>query len=98
MPHCDSIVVGLSGGIDSVVLLQVLHSLKKQGRLDIPLRALHIHHGLHVDADAWKAFCEKFCVALDVPLEISEVHVEITEPSAVTGLENAARKARYRAF
>ena len=98
MPHCDSIVVGLSGGIDSVVLLQVLHSLKKQGRLDIPLRALHIHHGLHIDADAWKAFCEKFCAGLDVPLEISEVHVEITEPRAVTGLENAARNARYRAF
>ncbi len=98
MPHCDSIVVGLSGGIDSVVLLQALHSLKEQGRLDFPFRALHIHHGLHVDADAWKAFCEKFCAGLDVPLEISKVHVEITEPGAATGLENAARDARYSAF
>ena len=98
MPHSDAVIVGLSGGVDSIVLLHALHSLKQQGKVHFSFSALHVNHGLHAEAEVWKGFCEKFCNELDVPLVISKVHIEIAEPANATGLENAARDARYRAF
>jgi tRNA(Ile)-lysidine synthase len=83
-----SIAVGLSGGVDSVVLL---HRLKQQ----FPrVRAIHVHHGLSPNADAWAQFCRVLCKRLDVPLVVRKVSVRRTG----RGLEAAAREARYAAF
>ncbi len=79
--------VALSGGVDSVVLL---HKLR-----DVPgISALHVHHGLSPNADAWAAFCRKLCRRLGVPLRVYKVKVQ----REGQGLEAAARKARYEAF
>ncbi len=84
-----SVVVGLSGGLDSTALLHRL-------RGSIPsLRAIHVHHGLHPDADAWSEHCAALCASLDVPLEI--VRVDVDRDSGL-GLEGAARVARHAAF
>lgn len=87
----DRLCVGLSGGRDSVVLLHLL------SRLDLGARlfAVHVHHGLSPNADAWKAFCTAYCRNLDVPLRIERVAVE---GGTGLGLEAAARQARYAAF
>ncbi|GAA5006564.1 tRNA lysidine(34) synthetase TilS [Pseudoluteimonas lycopersici] len=86
------VLIGLSGGLDSTVLLHLLaHSpLRPNG-----LRAIHVHHGLHPDADAWAAHCESLCAALDVPLTI--VRIEVDRASGL-GLEGAARESRHAAF
>ena len=98
MQPCDSVLAGFSGGLDSVVLLHALHALQSQSRLPFTLRAVHVHHGLQVEASDWQAFCESFCEGLQIPLQTCEVRVQIGEPGSVVGLENAARDARYRAF
>ena len=86
-PSARRITVALSGGVDSAVLL---HQLK-----DRPgVRALHVHHGLSRNADAWAAFCRRLCARLGIPLAVSKVKVA----KAGLGLEAAARAARYRAF
>jgi tRNA(Ile)-lysidine synthase len=88
-----ALVVGLSGGLDSVVLLHALAVLPEaRGR---GLRALHVHHGLHADADAWQLHCEAACAALQVPLRSVQVEVAL---AAGEGLEAAARHARHAAF
>jgi len=87
----DTLCVGLSGGCDSVVLLHVLSRLGLGERL----RAIHVHHGLSPNADAWADFCRDFCGRLPVSLEITRVNVDL---SAGVGLEAAARAARYAAF
>ena len=83
------IAVGLSGGIDSVVLL---HKLKED--VGKGLSAIHIHHGLSPNADAWADFCRKLCRRLGVPLTVKKVRVV----KRGEGLEAAARRARYAAF
>jgi tRNA(Ile)-lysidine synthase len=83
--------VGLSGGCDSVVLLHVLSRLGFAGRLS----AMHVHHGLSPNADAWANFCTAYCASLNVPLTIR--HVEVDTQGGL-GLEAAARHARYAAF
>lgn len=86
------ILVALSGGLDSSVLLHLLaHSpLRENG-----LRAIHVHHGLHADADAWAAHCESLCAELDVPLTVARVDVD---RASGLGLEGAARDSRHAAF
>lgn len=85
--------VGFSGGLDSTVLLHALAaSPAARGR---GLRAWHVHHGLHADADLWTAKCETTCTALAVPLTVTRVEVL---RDAGHGLEAAARQARHASF
>jgi tRNA(Ile)-lysidine synthase len=80
------VAVGLSGGVDSVVLL---HQLKGRG-----VAAIHVHHGLSRNADAWAGFCRSLCKKLGIPFEVKRVRVRMVGQ----GLEAAAREARYEAF
>lgn len=85
------IVLGLSGGIDSVVLLHILRR-----RLRLPpsrLSVLHVNHGLSSHAAAWAAFCRQYCKSLSLRLQVVQVKVERGNST-----EAAARSARYAAF
>lgn len=93
----DGVVVGLSGGPDSVFLLYALYTL--QGRMGFTLRAVHVHHGIRgAEADRDEAFSEKLCAKLDIPFQA----VHVTAPAYATqhglSLEEAARILRYEAL
>ncbi|QBG92638.1 tRNA lysidine(34) synthetase TilS [Xanthomonas oryzae] len=87
------VLLAYSGGMDSSALLQLLATTPRYRQAG--LRALHVHHGLHADADAWAAHCQRSCDALQVPLQIVRVQVE---RDSGLGLEAAARNARHIAF
>ena len=87
-----SLLVGLSGGLDSTVLLHAL----AQARADCGgLRAIHVHHGLLPQADAWSEHCRRLCADLGVDFVLCRVEVE---RDSGQGLEAAARTARHAAF
>lgn len=86
------VAVGLSGGVDSVVLLHLLRDAAP--RLGIALSAVHVHHGLSPNADAWARFCRKLCRDWGVPLVVRRVRIR----KAGNGLEAAAREARRAVF
>jgi tRNA(Ile)-lysidine synthase len=86
------LLVGFSGGRDSVALL---HRLATQQ--DAPwtsLRAVHVDHGLHPDSAAWATHCRAVAESLGVPLAVHRVSVA----RGAEGPEAAARAARYAAF
>jgi tRNA(Ile)-lysidine synthase len=88
-----AILVALSGGLDSTVLLHALASMpmvRARG-----LRAVHVHHGLHDAADAWGVHCERLCEGLGIPLKVLRVDVDARSK---LGLEGAAREARHAAL
>jgi len=92
------VVVALSGGVDSVVLLHVLADLRtdnRWGKHAYRLSALHVNHGLSPNADHWAVFCEALCASLNVPCECRCVDVDLESHD---GLEGAARRARHAAF
>lgn len=86
------IAVGLSGGVDSVALLDVLRRLARE--CGFRLSALHVHHGLSPNADAWSGFCRRICRRWKVPLTVRRVRVMRDGK----GLEAAARTARYACY
>ncbi len=86
-------LVALSGGLDSMVLLALMHKVAAQTK--IPLRAIHINHGLQSDADQWEIHCQQQCTILQIPLKI--VHLNIA-PVKGESIEATAREQRYQAF
>jgi tRNA(Ile)-lysidine synthase len=88
-PLVNRLIVGFSGGLDSVALL---HAVVQD--IEGPeILALHINHGLHPDSDHWQTHCQSICRALGVDLLCERVQVNKQH-----SVETAARLARYRAF
>ncbi|HVT34087.1 MAG TPA: tRNA lysidine(34) synthetase TilS, partial [Nevskiaceae bacterium] len=90
LPRGARVWLAYSGGVDSTMLLHLLAS-KKLPRF----AAIHVHHGLQPQADAWARGCEKQCAALGVKCLVVRVQVNADDPA---GPEAAARKARYAAL
>ncbi|MEW5905099.1 MAG: tRNA lysidine(34) synthetase TilS [Pseudomonadota bacterium] len=88
------VLVGLSGGLDSVVLLHCLHALAP--RLGYTLEALHVHHGISPHAQAWADACGALCAELGVALQVR--HVDVAPLLSQHGIEAAARSLRYAAY
>lgn len=91
-------LIGYSGGLDSTVLLHVIHvllpRLKQQYGVNMGIDAIHINHNLSANATLWQGHCLAVCASLDIPLIVESVHVN----SIGKGIEAAARDARYAAF
>ncbi|MFH1044133.1 MAG: ATP-binding protein, partial [Pseudomonadota bacterium] len=87
------LVLGFSGGLDSVVLLEVLRRLA--GPLGFSLSCVHVNHGISPNARRWAAFCARKCKRHDIALALDEVDVG---PYRAEGLEAAARRARYQVY
>ena len=60
--------VGLSGGIDSIVLLDTVRRAAAQ--TDVHVRALHVNHGLSPNAAAWERFCTRHCRRRGIEFEL----------------------------
>ncbi len=93
LPAAQRYWVAYSGGRDSHVLLHALAALRDE--LPGRLCAIHVNHGLSVDAPRWVAHCRRICRQLHVPLEVREVNAR---PARGESPEAAARRARYAAF
>lgn len=90
----DTVVVGVSGGPDSLCLLHVLRQLAPQ--LSVQLHAAHLHHGLRgAEADADAAFVQELAVAWHLPCTVEHADVGALAAQAGASLEEAARAARY---
>jgi len=87
----DRVLVGLSGGLDSMVLLDLLQ--RAAPRCRIRLAVLHVNHQLSPNAGGWETFCRRACHDRAIPFR--SVHVDIPRGS---GLEAGARAARYAAL
>lgn len=89
----QSVVVGFSGGLDSTVLLHAAGRLAKDAALE--LSALHVHHGLNPNADAWADSCAQVCQELNIPMA---THRVVVPTGTGEGVEAAARQVRHKAL
>jgi len=91
IPRGATIAVGLSGGIDSVVLLHVL--LRRLRIAPARISAIHVNHQISPHAARWAAFCRRLCREFGVKLSVAKVDVPRGNST-----EAAARAARYAVF
>ncbi|MBQ7185876.1 MAG: tRNA lysidine(34) synthetase TilS [Alphaproteobacteria bacterium] len=82
----QKMAVAVSGGVDSVALLYWLVKI----RADIV--CLHVNHGLRIAADTEAKYVQDLCEQLNVPCHI----FKWTDEKPKTGIEDAARMARYK--
>jgi tRNA(Ile)-lysidine synthase len=92
-PRGGTLLVGLSGGADSVALLDALASLRR--RRGFRVVAAHLDHGLRPGSAQDAAFCAELCRTLDVPLRVGAADVRARVARERGGLEQAARRERY---
>lgn len=88
---CAGLVVAFSGGLDSTVLLHAL----TEGECRWAVRAVHVNHNLHPDAQQWERHCHRQAASFDVAYEALSVQLEGMKED---GIEAAARRARYSAL
>src|SRR5579884_1671337 len=91
----DRLVVGFSGGVDSLVLLHLLSRLHAARRGPLPL-PVHVDHGLRAESAADAERARALGAALGLTVEV--VRVAVDDWSGAAGVEAAARAARYAAL
>ena len=90
----QNIIVAFSGGSDSSALLHFCHELSLEEHLRASLSAIHVNHSLNKNSDLWEDHCRKFCKDRNIPFQSYVVNINIKK----SGLESAARNARYSIF
>ena len=88
--------VAYSGGVDSQVLLHILHSVKLE-HPEINITAIHIDHGLSINSKQWTQYCRELCQRLNIPCLCKSVEVKarLTNKHSKEAL---ARELRYAAI
>lgn len=92
----DKIVIGVSGGPDSMCLLDSLYCLKE--KLDIDIVVAHVNHMIRKEAEEETAYVKKYCNKHDIPCYIKKVEVIALAKEQKLGTEEMGRKIRYDFF
>ena len=92
----DEVLVGVSGGADSVCLFFLLQKLQEQ--IPFHLTVMHINHSLRQTAQRDENFVKDLCEAYNVDFVKQKVDVPYLVETKGLSVEEAARIARYEAF
>ena len=92
----DKIVLGVSGGPDSMAMLYSFIKLKKE--LDIELIVAHINHKIRKEADLEQEYVKSFCIKYNIPFYSEEVEIKAISKSEKISEEEAGRNERYKFF
>lgn len=97
LAHGDAIVVGVSGGADSMALLHLLYTLRKE--YSLRLTACHVNHGIRgEEAMRDERLVVDYCAKLDIPCEVVRADVPKLAKQQGISVEECGRNVRYKAF
>lgn len=97
LEDCEFVVAGVSGGGDSMAMLDLLRRLS--GELGFQLRAVHVHHGIRgAEADRDQQMVEKIYKSWRIPCRVFRYDVPELAARWKKGLEETGRKVRKEAF
>ena len=92
----DKVVIGVSGGPDSMTLLNVLNNLRE--KLNIKIFVAHINHMIREEADSETEYVKQFCEKIKVECFVKRIKVEEVAKKLKIGTEEAGRNIRYDFF
>lgn len=96
----DKIVVGLSGGPDSISLINVLNEIRNEEtyELKFDLIAAHINHNIREEAKSDEDFVVKYCKEKNIEIHVLSIDINKKAKEEKKGTEEAGRNARYKFF
>jgi tRNA(Ile)-lysidine synthase len=92
----DSVIIGVSGGPDSICLLHILNELKQE--LNFKIYVAHINHMIRKEADEETEYVKEFCKNIGVECFVKKINVVKIAKESKMGTEEAGRKIRYNFF
>jgi len=96
-PPGSRVLVGVSGGSDSVALALLLRELSEHGGFSVVALA-HVNHQLRPDASRDEEFCRSLATRLGLPIQVESVDVRSYAASQRLSIEDAARRLRYESL
>lgn len=94
----EKIVVGVSGGPDSICLINILNEIKQEGIIELELVVCHINHLIREEAGEDEEFVQKYCEEKQIPFFAKHIEVEKIARTRKIGTEEAGREERYNFF
>lgn len=94
----DKVIVGVSGGPDSITLLDVLLKIKEKRIIDFNIIVCHVNHMIRKEAIADEEYVLEFCTKYNVPFFSKRIDIPKIAEKERIGTEEAGRKARYEFF
>jgi len=94
----DKIVIGVSGGPDSITLLNVLLEIKNENILDFDMVVCHINHMIREEAVVDEEYVSEFCKKYNIEFFAKRIEIEKIAKKQKIGTEEAGRNARYEFF
>ena len=94
----DKLVIGVSGGPDSITLLNLLNEIQNEQIIEFNMVVAHVHHGLRKNADLDEKYVENFCGKLGIPFYVLHANIKQIAEKEKKGLEETGRKIRYEFF
>ena len=92
----DVVVVGVSGGADSVCLLYLLDEVRQS--IPFSLYVVHVNHGVRKEAKEEAEYVKRICREKDIPFFLMESNIKIVAKEEGISEEEAGRELRYRSF
>ncbi len=94
----DKLVLGVSGGPDSICMLDVLNRIKNNKEIKFEIAVAHINHMIRTEAVEDEKFVKNFCEKIDIPFYSKSIDVQKIANNNKIGTEEAGRNARYEFF
>lgn len=94
----DRIVCGVSGGPDSIAMLQILNEIKIEKIIDFEIFVAHINHGIRENANLDEKYVLEFCENNGIQCYILNVNIKEIAEREKRGLEETGRIVRYDYF
>ena len=85
----EKIVVGVSGGPDSICLINILNEIRQEGKIKFNLVVCHINHLIRKEAREDEIFVQKYCEEKQIPFFVKQIEVEKIAKTKKIGTEEA---------
>ena len=94
----DKLVIGVSGGPDSIALLNCLYNLKEENKINFEMVVAHINHGLRENAKIDEEYVIEFCKKINVQCFVLHANIKEKAEKEKRGLEETGWNVRYNFF
>ena len=94
----DKIVLGVSGGPDSISMLNILNEIKHEQSIKFEIYVAHVNHLIREEAIDDEKYVENYCNKNDIECYLKRIDVEKIANNKKIGTEEAGRNARYDFF